>query len=570
MKKTLSTLFFLHFLFNASAQQKPSFIDQLNHPNPWVDSVFKTLSNKEKLGQLFMVRAQTDKGKTYSDKVAKLIAENQVGGVVFFQGGPGRQAALTNEYQKLVKVPLMIAMDGEWGLGMRLDSTVSYPYQMTLGAIQNNQLIYKMGQLVAKDFKRLGMHINFAPTIDINNNANNPVINYRSFGENKYNVADKGIAYMKGMQDEGVFTTAKHFPGHGDTDVDSHYDLPLLNFSRQRLDTMEMYPFKKIMASGVTGVMVGHMNIPALDPTPNLSSSLSKPIVTGVLKNELGFKGLIVSDAMEMKGAIKFFPNGQADVKALIAGLDVLELSEDTERAIKMIKKAIRHKEITWAEIDSKVKKILAAKYWMGLNNLKKVNTANIHQSLNREESKVLIQQLTDNAVTVVKGANAFPFRNDFIRKIVILNVGTNENTSFSNTLKGMNPNTLVINIPKNISTTDLAKIRHTVKQYDRIIMAVVDTRLRPAGKLDFSNHLVQFISEFCTKNTITALFANPYTIKEIPGFERSGSIIIGYQNMNEMQLSAAKVVMGVLKASGKLPVTVNAFFKYGQGIQMK
>ncbi|RRN76975.1 glycoside hydrolase family 3, partial [Pseudoxanthomonas sp. SGD-10] len=500
MNRFVLSLFVLFIAsFNLTAQTKTSFIDMLNKPNPWVDSVFKKLSNKEKIGQLFMVRAQTNKGAAYSAKVAKLIAENQVGGIVFFQGGPGRQAALTNQYQQLVKVPLMIAMDGEWGLGMRLDSTISYPYQMTLGAIQNNQLIYRIGQQVAKDFKRLGMHINFAPTVDINNNANNPVINYRSFGENKFNVADKGIAYMKGMQDEGIFTTAKHFPGHGDTDVDSHYDLPVLPFSRTRLDTLEMYPFKKLMASGATGVMIGHMNIPSLDPTPNLSSSLSRPIVTGILKNELGFKGLIVSDAMEMKGAIKYFPNGKADVKALIAGLDVIELSEDTERAIKMIKRAIRQKQISTAEIDAKVKKILAAKYWMGLNNSQYVSEQNIYQDLNRNESKTLIQQLTDNAVTVVKGANAFPLRTDFVRKTAILNIGPSTNTRFSNILRGLSPNTVVFNIPKNVSISELANVRAKLKQYDQIIMAIVDTRLRPGGKLDFNSHLIQFISEHST-----------------------------------------------------------------------
>lgn len=570
MKKSVLILFFSYIALTSYAQKRQSFIDQLNKSNAWVDSVYKSLSNKEKIGQLFMLRAHSDKDRAYADKVAKQIKENNVGGLVFFQGGPVRQAILTNEYQKLVDVPLMIAMDAEWGLGMRLDSTISYPYQMTLGAIQNNQLIYNMGEQVAKDFKRIGMHINFAPTVDVNNNANNPVINYRSFGENKYNVADKGIAYMKGMQDNGIFTTAKHFPGHGDTDVDSHYDLPKLPFTRTRLDTLEMYPFKKLMANGATGIMVGHMNIPSLDPTPNLSSSLSRPIVTGILKNDFGFKGLVVSDAMEMKGAIKYFPNGQADVKALFAGLDVIELSEDTERAIKMLRKAIRHKEIPVKEVEEKVKKVLAAKYWMGLNSKKEVSLTNLYNDLNRSESKALIQQLADASVTVLKGTNAFPLRNDFVRKTVILNIGSGSNTTFSNTLKKIKPGATVINIPKTINEVELGVIRNNMKQYDQIIMAIIDSRLRPASKLDYSVHLTQFISEFSTKNTIAALFANPYTIAGIPGFEKSASIVVGYQNMPEIQLSAAKVVLGTHKASGRLSVSINAFFKYGDGIQMK
>ncbi|MFD1629973.1 glycoside hydrolase family 3 protein [Pseudopedobacter beijingensis] len=569
MKKLLLLIACCYSL-NTSAQKRPPFIDFLNQRNTWVDSVFKSMSHAEKLGQLFMVRAHTDKGVEYSEKVAKLIKDNHIGGVVFFQGGPERQAALTNQYQQLVKVPLMIAMDAEWGVGMRLDSTISYPFQMTLGAMQNDQLLYKMGEQVAKDFKRLGMHINFAPAVDVNNNANNPVINFRSFGENKYNVADKGIAYMKGMQENGILTTAKHFPGHGDTDVDSHYDLPQLNFTRTRLDTLEMYPFKKIMANGVGGVMVGHMNIPSLDPTPTLSSSLSKPIVTGILKNEFGFKGLVVSDAMDMKGVVKFFPNGQADVKALIAGLDVIELSEDVERAIKMVKKAIKAKQISWEEIDAKVKKILYAKYWLGLDNYQPVSTANVFRDLNRQESTTLIQQMADASITVLKGTAAFPLRNDFVRKTVILNVGSSENTVFSNTLKKIKPGALVINIPKNVGELELATIRTTVKQYDQIVMAVIDSRSRPASKLDFPNHLTQFISEFSTKNTITALFANPYVISGIPGFERSASILLGYQNLPEIQLAASKVILGTLKANGKLPVSVNAFFKYGDGILMR
>src|SRR6201996_5488462 len=322
----------------ALAQQKPGYIASLGRQNHWVDSVYRKLSRKQRVAQLFFVRAHTDKGPAYEDSVGSVIKDEQVGGLVFFQGGPVRQAELINKYQKLAKVPLLIEQDGEWGLGMRLDSTISYPYQMTLGAIQDNSLIYKMGQFVAYDFKRLGMQINLAPDMDVNNNPNNPVINYRSFGDNKYNVAAKGIAYMKGMQDAGLLTTAKHFPGHGDTNVDSHLDLPLLPFTRQRLDSLEEYPFREAIKAGISGVMIAHMDIPALDDTKNLPSTLSRKIVTGLLKETLGFKGLVISDAMEMKGVVKYFPNGQADVRAFLAGDEVLELSPNSARAIVLIR----------------------------------------------------------------------------------------------------------------------------------------------------------------------------------------------------------------------------------------
>jgi len=316
-------LFILNFISISAFAQKESYVESLSKQNHWVDSIFRKMNRRQKIAQLFFVRAHTNLGQAYEDSVAKVIQDQQVGGLVFFQGGPVRQANLINRYQKLSKIPLIIAMDGEWGIGMRLDSTISYPYQMTLGAIQDNTLIYKMGQQVAYDFKRLGMQMNFGPDMDINNNPNNPIINYRSFGDNKYNVAKKGIAYFTGMQDAGLLTTAKHFPGHGDTNVDSHLDLPLLPFSRERLDTLEEYPFREAIKAGISGIMVAHMDIPALDDTKNLPSTLSRKIITGILKDSLGFKGLVVSDAMEMKGVVKYFPNGEADLRAFLAGNDV-------------------------------------------------------------------------------------------------------------------------------------------------------------------------------------------------------------------------------------------------------
>ena len=569
MKKNLVVTFslLLAILNSLSAQTPVPFVKTINNPNKWVDSVFKKMSRNEKIAQLFMVRAHTDLGQKYADSVAQVIKKQQLGGVVFFQGGPGRQALLTNQYQALAKIPLMIAMDAEWGLGMRLDSTVSYPYQMTLGAIQNNRLIYQMGQEVAKDFKRLGMHINFAPVMDINNNPRNPVINYRSFGDNKYNVAQKSIAYMKGMQESGIFTTAKHFPGHGDTDVDSHYDLPKLPFTAARLDSLEMYPFKQAFAENLSGIMVAHMNIPNLDSTKNLPSTLSKPIVTNILKEKLGFKGLIFSDAMGMKGVVKYFPNGEADVRGIIAGNDVLELSENTERAIHLIRKSIRHHRLTWEDINQKVKKILEAKYWMGLNNLEEVNTQNVVTDLNRPASYQLIQNLTDAAVTVVKNDNIIPLRNDFIRKTAVLCIGQQKEPAFYKSINQAYPNTILFLIPKDLSDTEYNQVKASLQNFDQIINVVYDTRKRPSSQLDYNNNLKSLITDVSKANTISVILANPYTIAGLPGIEKSKSIIVGYQNSVEMENSAAKVVLGKLKSQGKLPVSVNSFFKYGDGL---
>jgi beta-N-acetylhexosaminidase len=569
LKYALLCLFIIDSV-NAFAQQKAGYISSLNRQNHWVDSVYNKLSRKQRVAQLFFVRAHTNLGQAYEDSVGNVIKDEQVGGLVFFQGGPVRQLDIINKYQKLAKVPLLIAMDGEWGVGMRLDSTISYPYQMTLGAIQDNSLIYKMGQFVAYDFKRLGMQINLAPDMDVNNNPNNPVINYRSFGDNKYNVAAKGIAYMKGMQDAGLLTTAKHFPGHGDTNVDSHLDLPLLPFSRQRLDTLEEYPFRQAIKAGISGVMIAHMDIPALDSTKNLPSTLSKPIVTGILRDSLRFKGLIVSDAMEMKAVVKYFPDGEADLRAFLAGNDIIELSENSDRAIKTIRKAVRKGDVSKQEFEARVKKVLAAKYWAGLNHYKETSPEHLVEDLNRESAKALVQQLTDAAVTLLKG-DASTVQLNPIAKTAIVSIGVSQQTIFQQELSQWYLNNDIFIVGKGTPADDLLELLSKLRQYDQIFVSINDTRARPASKLDYSNGVKLFISEVAAHpHSVVCVFANPYTIAGLPGLEKSGALIAGYQMSNEMQRSAVKVINRLISPKGKLPVNVNVFFPYGTGVISK
>jgi beta-N-acetylhexosaminidase len=544
--------------------QKESYVEALDHQNHWVDSVFKKLNRKKKIAQLFFVRAHTNLGQAYEDSVAEVIDDEQVGGLVFFQGGPVRQAQLINRYQKLAKVPLLIAMDGEWGVGMRLDSTVSYPYQMTLGAIQDNTLIYKMGQQIAYDFKRLGMQMNFGPDMDVNNNPNNPVINYRSFGDNKLNVAAKGIAYFKGMQEAGLLTTAKHFPGHGDTNVDSHLDLPLLPFTRQRLDSLEEYPFRAAINAGISGIMIAHMNIPALDTTKNLPSTLSRPIVTGILKDSLKFKGLVVSDAMEMKAVLKYFPGGEADVRAFLAGNDIIELSENSGRAIKLIRKAIRKGKIPIAEFDARVKKVLAAKYWAGLNNYKETDLTNLTEDLNRPAATNLVQQLSDGAVTLVKGS-ASSLQMIPVLKTAIVSVGVTESTTFQRELSKWYTYNTLFTVDKNTPEAQLKALLETLKGYDQVYVSINDTRLRPASRLDYSSGVKQFISDVSAhNNTVISVFANAYAIAGLPGIEKCGALLACYQMTDALQRSAVKVITRQLNPTGKLPVSINKDYLTG------
>ena len=552
--------------FAGTAQTSRPFVETIGEPNEWVDSVFNKLSRRQRVAQLFMIRAHTDKGQRFEDSVANVIKKEDIGGLVFFQGGPGRQAALTNRYQSVAKVPLLIAMDAEWGLGMRLDSTISYPYQMTLGAIQDNKLLYEMGKQVALDFQRLGMQVNFAPVADINNNPKNPVIGYRSFGDNKYNVTAKVAAYMKGMQDNKVLVSLKHFPGHGDTDVDSHYDLPQLPFDRTRLDSLELYPFRDVIREGASGVMVAHMNIPALDSTKNLPSTLSKPIITGILKNELLFKGLIFSDAMEMKGVVKFFPNGEADVLGIIAGNDILELSENSKRAVKLIRKAVRQGRISRQQINSSVKKILTAKYWAGLNNLDTLKTQNVAEELHRPEALALNQQLADAAVTILNSDSLI--RNiDYTKRTAIISIGPKELTLLQKELTPRFSNSTSFIIAKNATGSDITNVTSELQNYEQVIMALYDTRKRPGPVLDYSNEVKLLATQIAAMNSIVTVFANPYSIAGLPGIENAKTLIMNYQSGDEMQRASMKVITGEIKASGKMPVTVNTFFKNGYGI---
>jgi len=376
------------------------------HSFSWADSVFNSMTPDERLGQLFMIASYPRLGKSDKKKVINLIKKYKIGGIIIFKNGPVSQAKLTNSYQSVSKTPLMIAGDYEWGLSSRIDSTVLYPRQMMLGAIRNDLLINEFGNEVARQCKRMGININFAPVIDVNNNPNNPVINSRSFGEQKENVARKGTAFMIGLQNNRILAVGKHFPGHGDTDVDSHKDLPVILHSEKRLDTLELYPFKSLIHNGLGGVMIAHLNVPSLDSSENSISSLSKPIVTDLLKAELKYKGLIFTDALGMKGISKYYKPGESEVAALLAGVDVLLMPKNVPLAFQKIKDAIKSGKISQKEIDFRCKKILIAKQWMKLNKFKPIKTQNIYEDLNTEYARFLNRKLTESALTVAMNKN--------------------------------------------------------------------------------------------------------------------------------------------------------------------
>ena len=326
----------------------------------WVDSVFRMLTPDEKIAQLMVIRLSGINPATHSaifyDSIAEeAVRKYNVGGICTFQGDPVAQAERINRLQGMARTPILFCIDAENGLGMRMDSVLGLPRQMMLGAISDSSLIYRYGQMVGRQCRRIGIQVDFAPVVDINNNPDNPVINDRSFGEERERVAGFGIEYMKGLQAAGVMACAKHFPGHGDVAVDSHFDLPVINKDRRQLDSLELYPFRQLIKAGVPAIMIAHLYIPAIDKTPNRATSLSYANVTKLLRKQLHFGGISFTDALEMKGVAKYFPNGDASVQSLIAGNDVLCLPGDVNLSIQKIKWAIGQRELKWADRKSVV-----------------------------------------------------------------------------------------------------------------------------------------------------------------------------------------------------------------------
>ncbi|PWJ55579.1 beta-glucosidase-like glycosyl hydrolase [Dyadobacter jejuensis] len=558
----------------ASAQisTPPPFLRQ---HSAWVDSVFNSLSPDERIAQLIMVAAVSDPSRSmigsssHPAQVEKLIRENKVGGIVFFQGGPVPQAKLTNHFQSISKVPLLIAMDAEFGLAMRIDSTVRYPYQMTLGAIQgHNDLIYDMGGQLAQQAKRLGVHINFAPVADINNNPKNPVISFRSFGENKYKVAEKALAYMQGMQDHGLLTSAKHFPGHGDTGVDSHYDLPLIGHSKSRLDSLELFPFKVLINNGLSGMMVAHLAIPALEPTPNLPSTLSKPIVSDLLKFQLGFEGMIYSDAMNMKGVTKYFPDGKADAMGLEAGMDVLEFTEDVAKSIQEIKKSIAAGKISQAEIDFRCRKVLEAKAWAGLNKLKPVKLDHLYEDLNPKQAELTNRLMTEKALTVLNNTgDLLPLRELDTLKIASISIGVDTVSTFQNTL-GLYTTVDHFYVPTNPTKAQLTDIKKHLAAYNLLVVGVHLPSISPRNTYGLTTGMDGFLTELIdTDKAIVTVFGNPYALNNLSNIKKAKALIMAYQLTEFTQDLSAQLVFGAIPAEGKLPVTVNKDYLYGAGI---
>ncbi len=577
-------LIFTLLVVSNTAIVAQQFYEETPEAIKWVNKKFKKLNKDQRIAQLMIIRAHSNLGNDHVTKVSETIRKYNVGGLCFFQGGPVRQAVLTNMYQSMAKTPLMISIDGEWGLGMRLDSVINFPRQLMMGAVNNASYIYEFGKAVGEQCKRMGIQVNYAPDIDINNNPLNPVINDRSFGEDKYKVALYGTAYMRGMQDMGVMATGKHFPGHGDVAVDSHYDLPVINKTRAQLDELELYPFKELIKAGLGSMMTAHIYIPAIDSTANLAATLSKKSITDLLRNELGFKGLSFTDALEMKGITKYFPSGEASVEALIAGNDMLCLPEDIPGTIAKIRSAIDNGRLSWESIDARVKKVLLAKYHLGLNKLKPIDTTNLVNDLNVQTNKIRTL-LSKNAITLLKKENnqIFPLKKG--QRIAYISIGSPGENAITKQLKNNHQATIFLfgtratigkqlmddqsanNIPAEKADSSSANgLIKKIKEgeFDMVIVGMHNYSRRPAKNFGLSNASVYLLNALQSFNTLTLYFGNPYAMANSTS---AANLMACYEDDDITQEAVYDILLGRNDAKGILPVTVTPSLTYGSAL---
>ncbi len=562
-KIILLALIFTKFL---NAQQvDPLRAENYIQQKEWVDSIVKSMTVEEKIGQLFMIQAYSNKDAKHEEFISKMITKYHVGNLIFMKGTPEKQVKLTNKYQAITqKVPLLIGFDGEWGLDMRLKNTYRFPWNMTLGAIKEEKLIEKLGARIGEQCKRVGIHMNFAPVVDINTNADNPIIGNRSFGEEKENVALKSVAFTKGMQSVGVLANAKHFPGHGDTATDSHETLPSINFSEKRIDSIELYPFRKQFDAGVASVMTAHLSIPSLEPNINLPSSLSKNIVTGLLQEKLGFQGLVLTDGLNMKGAANYATAAEINLATFLAGNDILLIPQDIPNTVKLFKESIEKGDLKEERLNKSVEKILKAKFLVGLHKFTPIEEENIITDLNTVEDELLHRELIRNSLSVIKNNNNnLPIKDLQNKKIAYVSLGDATGNDFVETLK----NYTKVDV---ISEKHLATLTKKLGKYNLVIIGFHKSNKNPWKSYKFSNKDLVWLQEIArNNNVILNIFASPYSLLKIKTFTNIETITVAYQNSKLSQELTAQAIFGAFSVKGKIPVSINTDFPVGSGIEL-
>ena len=553
----ITVLFCSHIVVNAQYQPKNISAADLQKANQWVDKTYQSLSQDEKLGQLFIVALYTNKGEDHINSVRNIIINDKIGGLILMQDDAAREINLVNEFQKKSKIPLMIGMDAEWGLFQRIATAHKFPWAMTLGAIQDKSLITEMAAKIAEDCKRMGINWDFAPVVDVNTNPNNPIIGNRSFGSEVPNVVSSALAYSNGLQDNNILAAIKHFPGHGDTDKDSHLDLPVVSHSLKRLNEIEIAPFKSLMDKGIGGVMVAHLYVPALEKTKGIPASISKNIITGILKEQLGYKGLIITDALNMGAVANKFKAGELDAMAFEAGNDIMLFSQDVTTGKKLIQQAIDKGEISQERVEESVKKILLTKYYLGLNQYEPRNPENINYDLNNASHSAIVQKMYANALTLIKDdKKMLPLNCKGIYYYVPL-----EEAPYQTFLDQLNLNaTIIIKKASEIST---------IPANSDVIVGFHKDNSTAYKPYKISNESKKTLAELSkNQNVILNVFGSAYALKDVD-ISKISTVLVSYENNDDSMIATAKALCGQTKIWGKLPVLVNDQLKAGMGLEL-
>ncbi len=556
--KNIFTYLFILIFANLSAQyfpkNAPKNLEQ--KAEKYADSLYQQLSLDEKIGQLYIVALYNNRGEEEIQKIRNLVEKEKIGGLILMQDNAEKHIQLLNEFQGKSKVKMMIGIDGEWGLFQRFPAAHKFPWAMTLGAIQDNSLIYEMTSKIAEDCKRMGIYWDFAPVVDVNTNPANPIIGNRSFGSDINNVIAKGLAYAQGLQDNGVLASMKHFPGHGDTDTDSHLDLPVVSHNLERLNSVELAPFKALLDKKIGGVMVAHLYVPALEKQSGIPASVSYEVITNLLKKSYQYNGLIITDALNMNAVAKKFPAGELDLRAFKAGNDIMLFSQDVPNGKALIKSALEKGEITENRLAESVKKILKTKYLLGLQNLKSLNPENINEDLNNASHAELSEKLYANAITLLKDEkNLLPLscsQNYFYLPL--------EEAPFQNFVENLNLGTTV----KLISKNEIAQI----PENSTVIVGFHKDNSTAYKPYKISQESKNILAELSKKqNVILDVFGSPYALKDVD-ISKISTVLVSYENNDLSMKASAKALLGKTKIHGKLPVIVNENLKAGSGIE--
>ena len=556
--KNIFTYLFILIFANLSAQyfpkNAPKNLEQ--KAEKYADSLYQQLSLDEKIGQLYIVALYNNRGEEEIQKIRNLVEKEKIGGLILMQDNAEKHIQLLNEFQGKSKVKMMIGIDGEWGLFQRFSAAHKFPWAMTLGAIQDNSLIYEMTSKIAEDCKRMGIYWDFAPVVDVNTNPSNPIIGNRSFGSDINNVVAKGLAYAQGLQDNGVLASMKHFPGHGDTDTDSHLDLPVVSHNLERLNAVELAPFKALLDKKIGGVMVAHLYVPALEKQSGIPASVSYDIITNLLKKSYQYNGLIITDALNMNAVAKKFPAGELDLRAFKAGNDIMLFSQDVPNGKALIKAAIEKGEISENRLAESVKKILKTKYLLGLQNLKSINSENINEDLNNASHAELSEKLYSNAITLLKDEkNLLPLSCSETYYYLPL-----EEAPFQTFVENLNLGTTV----KVISKTEIAQI----PENSTVIVGFHKDNSTAYKSYKISQESKDILAELSKKqNVILDVFGSPYALKDVD-ISKISTVLVSYENNDLSMKASAKAFLGNTKISGRLPVIVNENLKAGIGTE--